>query len=1001
MPDGGPNKKGEFTLKKSQKKKIQKQNRWLALVLCLSLLVSVFTLDLMAYAADTDCDHQHDSSCGYVETVESQPCTFTYEHDETCGYTESVEDRPCSVESAHIHDTDVCGYAEAVEDQPCTHVHDNNCDGLAQNSTPQVPCSLNEGCILPTGHEGDCELPMTLSDSPGVLASASTGYAPGGNVYNVDKLVTALGSNNVTVNDTTVTLNTDVNLDKYIIVYGTSLTLNLNGHTLGASSTLDAGSYNSMLIVNNGTLIIKNGTIRNSAETNKTALKMYGAGNIQLENVGLVEGNVMSDKDSTLQINTSIAVNGKLMVNGVIRIANGATLDLRNGSIAINDNRKFVIFKAADVEWNTTTPLVLANDKTSKWFVELDTAASGLPEGYNLAYAQSSGLSEWKLQAPGYKVSYRLAGHVHTDFTQDSVAPGNTLTMTLTADSGYRIVRGNVKVFSMTNGARVPRTYEYNEETGVLTVDNVSTDLFIDVLENIIVTLDNVENGRIEVKDTVGTITHNSDFLAVYLEKLVIQCIPDPGYQLTQLTVNGNSFESGSVYTVMEPTVIAAVFEPTPEPPAIPPTITTTSLEGGMETAAYQDMLGAGGSAPIAWSVVAGRLPDGLMLTTDGRITGTPSAPGAFQFTVRAENSAGFDERAFTIEIRAKPEGTDYRYKTLTDPATGINVTGVFSNDAVLSIEDSQVLHEIGTCPACDNIRARQEAGELVVLYDIRLFAGSYKGDVEVSIPIGEAFNNQTIDFLHCNKNALESRTLTVSGGIAKGMFSSLSPFAVANVPIVIANLPATYSMDIGESISWTPTPAGGSWSYDKNYLEMTLNGGTCTFRALKEGKTTAAYTVNKVTHTVTITINSGHAHNYEGDWQYDGNDHWQLCSCGEAGAKTPHSGGTANCHKKAVCAVCGASYKELDPNNHDGGTEQRNVKAASRNAEGYTGDTYCLGCGELLARGKAVPRTVTPQTGDPTSLWPWFALMLTGLTCSIGILAAKKRRRKNHKKPM
>ena len=36
----------------------------------------------------------------------------------------------------------------------------------------------------------------------------------------------------------------------------------------------------------------------------------------------------------------------------------------------------------------------------------------------------------------------------------------------------------------------------------------------------------------------------------------------------------------------------------------------------------------------------------------------------------------------------------------------------------------------------------------------------------------------------------------------------------------------------------------------------MTQNGGTCTFRALKAGKTTATYTVGGVSDTVTITIN-------------------------------------------------------------------------------------------------------------------------------------------------
>ena len=41
---------------------------------------------------------------------------------------------------------------------------------------------------------------------------------------------------------------------------------------------------------------------------------------------------------------------------------------------------------------------------------------------------------------------------------------------------------------------------------------------------------------------------------------------------------------------------------------------------------------------------------------------------------------------------------------------------------------------------------------------------------------------------------------------------------------------------------------------------------------------------------------------------------------------------------------------------NHVGGTELRNVKVATATEEGYTGDTYCLGCGVKIADGKTVP---------------------------------------------
>ena len=41
------------------------------------------------------------------------------------------------------------------------------------------------------------------------------------------------------------------------------------------------------------------------------------------------------------------------------------------------------------------------------------------------------------------------------------------------------------------------------------------------------------------------------------------------------------------------------------------------------------------GTAPFDFSVVSGTLPPGASLGTNGRLTGTPSTPGNFTFTVQ------------------------------------------------------------------------------------------------------------------------------------------------------------------------------------------------------------------------------------------------------------------------------------------------------------------------------------------------------------------------------
>lgn len=68
-----------------------------------------------------------------------------------------------------------------------------------------------------------------------------------------------------------------------------------------------------------------------------------------------------------------------------------------------------------------------------------------------------------------------------------------------------------------------------------------------------------------------------------------------------------------------------------------------------------------------------------------------------------------------------------------------------------------------------------------------------------------------------------------------------------------------------------------------------------------------------------------------------------------------------ANCHeqgsKKQTCSVCGNERTvpiATNPNNHVGDEELRDVKAATCTEKGYTGDMYCLGCGNVKTSGSA-----------------------------------------------
>ena len=202
----------------------------------------------------------------------------------------------------------------------------------------------------------------------------------------------------------------------------------------------------------------------------------------------------------------------------------------------------------------------------------------------------------------------------------------------------------------------------------------------------------------------------------------------------------------------------------------------------------------------------------------------------------------------------------DYTDQTLTDPS-GVRVSGLFTDGAVLEAGD-KLLHLEGDCDGCDGIRERQKKGELIILFDLSLKTGKYKGELQVEIPVGETYSGQTVEILHCHEKVLESRTVTVQNGMAAGTFSSLSPYAVFKVQASaeVTGLPESYTLMTGETESWTPVPAGGVWSCDSDLLEMTASGDTCTFKALKEGTAAITYTVDDAAFTITLTVHSSAA---------------------------------------------------------------------------------------------------------------------------------------------
>ena len=165
------------------------------------------------------------------------------------------------------------------------------------------------------------------------------------------------------------------------------------------------------------------------------------------------------------------------------------------------------------------------------------------------------------------------------------------------------------------------------------------------------------------------------------------------------------------------------------------------------------------------------------------------------------------------------------------------------------------------------------------------------------------------------------------------------------------------YTMRSGTAHSFGAATHGDSLGHERvcsacNYVEKSSHIGSN-----DDGDCTTPVTCTLCGFVVTQGY-SGHDYSRT-VWTNDGaGGHSSLCSHPGCLSKITgsHTGGTATCRAAAICGVCGAGYGTKNTRNHDGGTELRNAKAAAPGVAGYTGDTYCLGCGQQLASGSDIP---------------------------------------------
>lgn len=315
-------------------------------------------------------------------------------------------------------------------------------------------------------------------------------------------------------------------------------------------------------------------------------------------------------------------------------------------------------------------------------------------------------------------------------------------------------------------------------------------------------------------------------------------------------TVGSASFTvklTDSLGTVNTKQLFIIVIQPPP-----PLTITTISLpETSAERAYSQTLQASGGLPPYSWSLASGNLGAGLNLSADGRISGTPVAPGVSVFVVRVTDSAQ-QTITRTLAINIKPADKLAPFGDLETPGSRVTVTNTTTGsgwaldnvgiDKIEVLVDGQKATDaIYRLPRPDiaatwgNFPNGANSGFNFALDTTKFSNGEHR----ISVRLLDAAGNATI---------IGSRTIMVQNQVlsivtrelprGKKGESYITQFFATNGKqpyswtLVSGSLPTGLSLNLAGVLSGTPTVAG-TFTFGVRVTDSTGTTATVTFGLL------------------------------------------------------------------------------------------------------------------------------------------------------------------------
>lgn len=229
------------------------------------------------------------------------------------------------------------------------------------------------------------------------------------------------------------------------------------------------------------------------------------------------------------------------------------------------------------------------------------------------------------------------------------------------------------------------------------------------------------------------------------------------------------------------------------------PSITMSMLPDGSVGMLYSTKLSATGKTPMEWNIIGNRLPEGLTLSADGVISGTPQEGGVFHFLVEASNGPlSADTASLTISVAYPPV-----------------ITSNILADGRVGIAYSRSLTAEGNKPLLWSISDGSLPDGLTLGYDTGLISGIPTKVGQYSFTV-TAMNSDGIDSKAFHINVFGSAPIITTSTLPNGThgaFYSVTISATGTGPItwsITGNLPSGLAMNaVTGVLSGVPTETG------------------------------------------------------------------------------------------------------------------------------------------------------------------------------------------------